>query len=53
MPQVFMEAEKAKKLALRIDYYQVLSLDRSAGERDVKKAYRSLCPPLTDSVLLL
>jgi hypothetical protein len=35
-----MEAEKAKKMALRIDYYKVLSVDKSAGERDVKKAYR-------------
>eukprot|EP00884_Botryococcus_braunii_P021889 jgi/Botrbrau1/8384/Bobra.0237s0007.1 len=40
--EVFMEAEKAKKMALRIDYYKVLSVDKSAGERDVKKAYRDL-----------
>ncbi len=38
--QVYAEAERLKKLSLRIDYYKVLSVDKSAVEREVKKAYR-------------
>lgn len=38
--QVYAEAERKKKLALRIDYYKVLSVDKSAVDREVKKAYR-------------
>ncbi len=35
--QVLREAEKAKKMSERKDYYKILSLDRSADVRDIKR----------------
>jgi preprotein translocase subunit Sec63 len=37
-----MEAEKRHKMASRKDYYKILGVDRHAGEREIKKAYRQL-----------
>jgi preprotein translocase subunit Sec63 len=35
--QILHEAEKAKKMAERKDYYQILGVDRDASPRDVKQ----------------
>lgn len=38
--QVQQEAEKAKRMAERKDYYAILGVDHSAQPREVKSAYR-------------
>lgn len=40
--EVLMEAEKRLKMSKRKDYYKLLGVDKSAGEREIKKAYRTL-----------
>lgn len=40
--QMLMEAERQLKISLRKDYYKILGIDKSAGEREIKRAYRSL-----------
>ena len=40
--QVVREAEKALKMSQRKDYYKILSLDRSANIRDIKRVRRKL-----------
>ena len=41
--QVLREAEKAKKMSERKDYYKILSLDRSADVRDIKRVRTPSC----------
>ncbi|KAG2448958.1 hypothetical protein HYH02_005712 [Chlamydomonas schloesseri] len=36
------EAERRLKMAKRKDYYKVLGVDKSAGDREIKRAYREL-----------
>ena len=37
--QALREAEKALKMSQRKDYYKILSLDRSANIRDIKRVH--------------
>ncbi|KXZ44221.1 hypothetical protein GPECTOR_71g582 [Gonium pectorale] len=36
------EAERQLKVSKRKDYYKILGLDKSAGDREIKRAYREL-----------
>jgi DnaJ family protein C protein 3 len=40
--QMLQEAEVKLKMSTRKDYYKILGVDKSAGEREIKRAYRSL-----------
>lgn len=42
MRQLLQEAERQLKMSTRKDYYKILDIDKSAGEREIKRAYRSL-----------
>ena len=40
--QLAREAERRLKMAKRKDYYKVLGIDKTAGDREIKRAYRDL-----------
>lgn len=40
--QLLQESEKQLKMSLRKDYYKILGVDKSAGDRELKRAYRDL-----------
>lgn len=40
--QCHHKAERAKKMALRKDYYKILDLPKTASKRDIAKSYRKL-----------
>lgn len=40
--QLLAEAEKRLKMSLRKDYYKILGVDKNAGDREIKRAYRDL-----------
>ncbi|KAK9811786.1 hypothetical protein WJX72_009936 [[Myrmecia] bisecta] len=40
--EAFRLAERAQKMAARKDYYKILGVARTVGEREVKRAYRDL-----------
>lgn len=40
--QALHKAERAKKMALRKDYYKILDIPKTASKRDIAKSYRKL-----------